>query len=108
MTWMRLCSSSELPQRTARAFRVRGIALAAARSGDAVFVLEDRCSHDDGPLGEGRVSDDGREIECPRHGARFDLATGRATRMPAISPITAYAAKVAGDDVLVDIPEDEA
>lgn len=105
MTWTRLCGVADLPQGGARVFTVGGTTLAAARSGSAVFVLENRCSHDDGPLGEGRLANDGREIECPRHGARFDLATGRATRMPAVSAIEAFPAKVEGDDVLVDLPE---
>lgn len=105
MTWARMCRSDDLPQREARVFEVAGISLAAARSGDRVFVVENRCSHDDGPLGEGSLAAEGREIECPRHGARFDLATGRATRMPAVAPIPVYAAKVEGGDVWVDLPE---
>lgn len=108
MTWTRLCAAADLPEGAARVFTVGGATLAAARSGTAVFVLENRCSHDDGPLGEGRLANEGREIECPRHGARFDLATGRATRMPAVTPIEAFPAKVEGGDVLVDLPEDPA
>ncbi len=101
MTARRLCSLADLPEGEASVFRLDGVELAAARSGTKVFVLENRCSHDDGPLGEGRLVDG--QIECPRHGARFDLATGRATRMPAVAPIAVYAARIAGDDVLVEI-----
>jgi 3-phenylpropionate/trans-cinnamate dioxygenase ferredoxin component len=104
--WARLCAVADLPPLEARVFRVGGFELAAARSGDAVFVVENRCSHDDGPLGEGRLSAEGREIECPRHGARFDLASGRATRMPAVSPIETFAARVEGDEVQVELPEE--
>ena len=74
-----------------------------ARSGKTVFVVEDRCSHDDGELSEGVLH--GAEIECPRHGARFDMSNGHATRMPAVAPIETFAARVEGDDVLVDVPE---
>jgi 3-phenylpropionate/trans-cinnamate dioxygenase ferredoxin subunit len=96
----RLCSLAELPEGAARVFDVDGVSLAAARAGTKVFVVENRCSHDDGPLGEGRVF--GPEIECPRHGARFDLASGKATRMPAIAPIETFAATIEGNDVFVE------
>ena len=101
MTARRLCSLADLPEGEARVFVVDGVELAAARSGTKVFVVENRCSHDDGPLGEGRLF--GGEIECPRHGARFDLASGRATRMPAVAPIATYAARIEGKDVLVEV-----
>jgi 3-phenylpropionate/trans-cinnamate dioxygenase ferredoxin subunit len=98
-----MCGLAELPEGAAKVFLVEGVSLAAARSGTKVFVVENRCSHDDGPLGEGRMF--GTEIECPRHGARFDVTTGRATRMPAIAPIASYAATVEGDAVFVEMPE---
>jgi 3-phenylpropionate/trans-cinnamate dioxygenase ferredoxin subunit len=101
VTARRLCALADLPEGGARVFEIDGVALAAARSGTRVFVVENRCSHDDGPLGEGRLV--GGEIECPRHGARFDLASGRATRMPAVAPIVTYTAKIEGKDVLVEI-----
>ncbi len=100
----RLCALADLPEGGVRVFEIAGLRLAAARSGDAVFVVEDRCSHDDGELGEGRLR--GTEVECPRHGARFDMASGRATRMPAVAPIETFAARLDGDDVLVDLPQD--
>lgn len=99
----RLCAVADLPEGAARVFEVDGVPLAAARSGAKVFVVENRCSHDDGPLGEGRVL--GAEIECPRHGARFDLASGRATRMPAVAPIETFDASIDGIDVFVEMAE---
>jgi 3-phenylpropionate/trans-cinnamate dioxygenase ferredoxin subunit len=109
VTERRLCAAADLPPGTVRVFEFGPLALAAARVGNAVHVVENRCSHDDGPLGAGTVqerSPGAPEIECPRHGARFDLATGRATRMPAVGPIERFPARVAGEDVLVDLPED--
>ena len=107
MATEKLCALADLPEGAARVFEVGDFRLAAARSGDAVFVVEDRCSHDDGELGEGLVtcSDSAVEIECPRHGARFDMSSGAATRMPAVAPIEVFTAKVEGDDVYVDLPE---
>ena len=56
------------------------------------YALEDRCSHQDYPLASGEL--DGNEIECPFHGARFDVRTGRATQLPAIRPVRVFEAKV--------------
>jgi 3-phenylpropionate/trans-cinnamate dioxygenase ferredoxin subunit len=103
MATERLCGLADLPEGEAKVFEVGEFRLAAARSGDTVFVVEDRCSHDDGALGEGVLRDN--EIECPRHGARFDMATGNATRMPAVAPIESFSARIADGDVLVDLPE---
>ena len=52
-----------------------------------LFALEDRCSHDDGPLCEGDFDCAERVAVCPRHGARFDIATGRALTLPAYIPV---------------------
>jgi 3-phenylpropionate/trans-cinnamate dioxygenase ferredoxin subunit len=103
MAEQRLCAVSDLPEGAAKVFEIGDVRLAAARAGNAVFVVEDRCSHDDGELGEGVLVE--TEIECPRHGARFEMSTGIATRMPAIAPIETFAARIDGDDVMVDIPE---
>jgi 3-phenylpropionate/trans-cinnamate dioxygenase ferredoxin subunit len=108
MATERLCAVADLPEGAARVFEIDDFRLAAARSGTAIFVVEDRCSHDDGELGAGVVTcaDDGTvEIECPRHGARFDMANGAQTRMPAVAPIEVFVARVEGADIFVDLPE---
>ena len=105
MTLHRLCRTVDLIDGSVRTFDVGPWSLAAARSGTAVFVLENRCSHDDGPIGEGRLVPAVAEIECPRHGGRFALATGCATRMPAVSPIERFEARIDGDHVVVELPE---
>ena len=99
----RLCALADLPEGAVKVFEIGEFRLAAARSGDVVFVVEDRCSHDDGELGEGELH--GAEIECPRHGARFDMSNGNATRMPAVAPIETFTARVEDDAVIVDLPE---
>ena len=64
-----------------------------------IYAVEDVCTHDDGPLGEGTLR--GCEIECPRHGARFDVTTGAVTRMPAAAPVRTFEVKVEGDRIFV-------
>ena len=65
------------------------------------YAIRDVCTHDDGPLVEGFV--DGCEIECPRHGARFDLRDGSVTAPPAMIPIPVYPVRVQGDEVQVQV-----
>ncbi|MFM8582440.1 MAG: iron-sulfur cluster assembly protein [Planctomycetaceae bacterium] len=69
------------------------------RADGRYYAIEDLCSHDGQPLTDGPVV--GHSVECPRHGARFDLRTGKALCMPAIEPIAVYAVRIEGDQVLL-------
>jgi 3-phenylpropionate/trans-cinnamate dioxygenase ferredoxin subunit len=69
------------------------------RVGGDVFALDDVCTHDGGPLGEGELV--GYEIACPRHGAKFDIRDGAALTMPATKPTVAHEVKIVGDDIMV-------
>lgn len=75
-------------------FHVGGHSILVANVEGVFYAIEDRCTHDDGPLAEGRVIARRCEVECPRHGARFDLKTGKATALPAFAPVAAYAVRV--------------
>ncbi len=68
------------------------------------YAIADLCTHDGGPLAEGKIFD--CQVECPRHGALFDLKTGVGT-LPAVAPVPTYAVKVEGDDIYVQKPEEE-
>ena len=65
------------------------------------FAIEDRCSHDDGPLCEGEWDCEACEVVCPRHGARFDLRTGTALSLPAYLPVATYPVRVRDDGMIV-------
>src|SRR4051794_8427883 len=67
------------------------------------FCIDDVCTHDGGPLGEGKLC--GFEIACPRHGARFDVRTGGVKSMPATEDTGSHEVKVVGDDIYVKINE---
>jgi 3-phenylpropionate/trans-cinnamate dioxygenase ferredoxin component len=75
--------------------------IAVFKVGDSFYAIEDICTHDDGPLAEGDLH--GTEIECPRHGARFDITTGRVLSFPAITDVPWYAVQVIGDAVQVKV-----
>ncbi len=66
------------------------------------FAIADVCSHDDGPVGEGELH--GYEINCPRHGAAFDVRSGKVLSLPAIVDIPAYPVRVVDGEVLVGMP----
>jgi 3-phenylpropionate/trans-cinnamate dioxygenase ferredoxin subunit len=67
------------------------------------YAIDDVCTHDGGPLGEGQL--DGFTIACPRHGAKFDVRTGRALTMPATRATGAHEVRIEGDTVLVKLAE---
>jgi 3-phenylpropionate/trans-cinnamate dioxygenase ferredoxin subunit len=65
------------------------------------FAIGDVCSHDDGPLGDGVI--EGHNVVCPRHGAEFDVRTGKAMAMPAVIDIPAYPVQVRNGNIFVGI-----
>lgn len=67
------------------------------------FAIGNLCSHDDGPLGDGALENT-YEISCPRHGAHFDVRSGKALSLPAIEDIPAYPIRVRGDDIEIGLP----
>ena len=58
--------------------------------GGSLYAIEDRCSHDDGPLCEGDWEQDTCRVICPRHGSAFDLESGRPLSLPAFAPVATY------------------
>ena len=67
------------------------------------YAIDDVCTHDDGPLGEGEI--DGCEIICPRHGARFDIRTGKVMTLPAVQGVRAYPIRVKDGMLEIGIEE---
>lgn len=68
-----------------------------------LFAIGDVCTHDDGPLGDGTL--EGFNIVCPRHGAEFDVRTGKVMQMPAVVDIPAYPVQVRGGTIFVGVPK---
>lgn len=92
----------EIEPGTARVVEVQGQSIALCRVEDGeLYAIENRCTHDDGPLGEGEL--DGDRIECPRHGALFDVTTGRAVTLPAIGKVRCFAVSVDDRQVQIEV-----
>jgi 3-phenylpropionate/trans-cinnamate dioxygenase ferredoxin subunit len=72
--------------------------------GDLV-AIEDRCSHDDGPLCEGDWEPDECVVVCPRHGSRFDIRSGRPLTLPAYQPVDTFPVRARDGVVVVELPD---
>jgi 3-phenylpropionate/trans-cinnamate dioxygenase ferredoxin subunit len=92
--------AGEIPPGTSRIVRLDDQPVAVFHLEDGWYAIEDVCTHDGGPVAEGRL--EGSIIECPRHGAKFDVRTGAALTFPAVSPVATYAVRVVGDEVQVE------
>lgn len=85
----------------AHKLEIDGETVCLVRIGDAVYALDDTCSHADASLSEGELYDDDLEIECPLHGSTFSLTDGEPQCLPATEPVRVWQVAVDGDDVLV-------
>ena len=104
MTWVDVCPADELPPGAMKLVpNGQFDAVGVYNCDGELRAIEDRCSHDDGPLCEGDWEPDECVVTCPRHGARFDLATGRPLSLPAIVPVAVFPVRVEDGIVQVDL-----
>ena len=102
MPEVEVCPLEELLPGTVRIVEVEPLLSIGVYNCDGMlYALEDRCSHDDGPLCEGDFDCAEGIVVCPRHGARFDIATGRALTLPAYIPVETYTVRVREDGIVV-------
>ena len=80
---------------------VNGKEIALCNVGGTFYAIDNICTHDGGSLDQGHL--EWNVVECPRHGARFDVRTGRALCLPAVLPVGTYKVVVEGDDVKVAV-----
>ena len=100
-SWVGVAKTSEIPVGQLKPVRVQGKSLLICHAAEGFFAVDDTCTHDDGPLADGWL--EGDAIECPRHGARFDVTSGKVLCLPAAVPIHSYPVLVEGDEVKVEI-----
>jgi 3-phenylpropionate/trans-cinnamate dioxygenase ferredoxin subunit len=93
---------------TGRKVEIDGLEILLVRIDDDIYAISDTCSHADVSLSNGFVEADDCAVECPKHGASFDLRTGEALTLPAIRPVPTYeVAVIDGDVVLTLAPLEE-
>lgn len=100
--WIAAAGETELADGEFRILEVAGLIVALYRIGDGYYAIEDVCTHDGGELAGGPV--EGFEIECLRHGARFDLRTGAALCAPAHVPTRTLRTRVRDGQIWIAAP----
>jgi 3-phenylpropionate/trans-cinnamate dioxygenase ferredoxin component len=98
-----VCSLSELAPGERRLVEFDDLEIGVFNCAGTVYAIEDRCSHDDGPLVEGQLDQDACTIECPRHGSRFDLATGKPKTLPAYIPVDTFPVIIEDDKIKLEV-----
>jgi 3-phenylpropionate/trans-cinnamate dioxygenase ferredoxin component len=93
-TTVEVCGADELRPGDSRIVEFDGRKVGVFNAGGDLYAVEDRCSHDDGPLAEGPFDPERKTVECPRHGSLFDLTTGRPKTLPAYLPVDTFPVRV--------------
>ena len=101
MNWHATVSADAIPEGAGTSVEVGGTRIALFRLGTEIHAIGDRCSHAEASLSEGEVFDD--EVECPRHGATFDITTGEALTLPASRPVPVFPVRVVDGTVEVGV-----
>ena len=94
---------SELVSGVATRVVVDGVPVAVVRLDDAVYAIDDVCSHANVSLADGEVWPDACTLECPRHGSAFNLVTGQPDTLPATVPVTVHRVAIDGDVVTIEV-----
>ncbi|CAN5765452.1 non-heme iron oxygenase ferredoxin subunit [soil metagenome] len=103
MSWIEVTEVTRVPQGGGLRVEIGEERIALFRVGEDVYALGDRCSHAEASLAEGDVF--GTEVECPRHGSAFDLATGEPNALPATRPVPVFDVKVEDGIVFVRLEQ---
>jgi naphthalene 1,2-dioxygenase system ferredoxin subunit len=104
MAWRRLAAVTDIPDDAPLETGVEALPLALFKVGDEIFCTANLCTHAEAFLSDGFL--EGYEIECPLHGARFDIRDGRVLCAPADKDIATYPIRIDGDEVFVDVGGD--
>ena len=99
-----VCTLAELAEGEMRLIEAGGRKIGVFHCADGeLYAIEDRCSHDDGPLAEGEFDGGSCTVECPRHGSLFDLRTGKPRTLPAYRPVSTFEVRVDDGEVKLEV-----
>ncbi|MBK6318034.1 MAG: non-heme iron oxygenase ferredoxin subunit [Dehalococcoidia bacterium] len=101
MTWFKVANAGDIEAGQAKVVEAGGKRIALCNTGDGIYAIDDMCSHDRGPLDQGKLI--GHRIECPRHGAQFDVTNGKVLSLPAVRPIRSYPTRLDGKEIEVEV-----
>jgi 3-phenylpropionate/trans-cinnamate dioxygenase ferredoxin subunit len=89
-----VCPLEELPPNSVKIVHADQLSVGVYNLNGELYAIEDRCSHDDGPLAEGEFDAEEAVVICPRHGSKFDIRSGRALTLPAFLPVDTFPVRV--------------
>jgi 3-phenylpropionate/trans-cinnamate dioxygenase ferredoxin subunit len=98
-----ICPASELPPGAMRMVTWEDLEIGVFNCAGELLAIEDRCSHDDGLLVEGDLDEATCTVECPRHGSRFDLRTGKPLNLPAYEPVDTFPVSVVDGVITIEV-----
>ncbi len=99
--FVKVATTADIPPGKVNVYEVDGRQIAVCNVDGTFYAIDDICTHDGGSLDQGEL--EGDQIECPRHGACFDVKTGRALTLPAVMPVQSYPVQVNGDAIEVSV-----
>ena len=103
MTALDVAPEDEFPPGSVKIVRSGSLVVGVYNCNGGLYAIEDRCSHDDGPLCEGDWDTDTCTVICPRHGSAFELASGRPLSLPAYEPVETFPVQIVDGVVRVDV-----
>jgi 3-phenylpropionate/trans-cinnamate dioxygenase ferredoxin component len=98
-----VCPLAELPEGSFTTIEWDDLDIGVFHCNGELFAIEDRCSHDDGPLAEGTFDPSACTVECPRHGSRFDLRTGSPQSLPAYAPVETFTVRIQDNMITLEV-----
>ncbi|HQY91075.1 non-heme iron oxygenase ferredoxin subunit [Caldilinea sp.] len=101
--YVNVAALAAIPVGGSKLVEVNRVRIALFNLDGEIYAIEDTCTHDGGPLVEGTIVN-GCQVQCPRHGARFDIRTGAALSFPAFEPTNTYAVQVKDGEVWIEPP----
>ena len=102
--YVKVAALADIPLNSSKLVEVNRVRVALFNLNGEIYAIEDTCTHDGGPLVEGAIVND-CQVQCPRHGARFDIRTGAALSFPAFEPTNTYAVQIKDGEIWVERPQ---
>jgi 3-phenylpropionate/trans-cinnamate dioxygenase ferredoxin subunit len=98
-----ICPADSLPPGAVRLVAWEDLEIGVFNCAGELLAIEDRCSHDDGELVDGELDEATCTVECPRHGSRFDLRTGKPVNLPAYEPVDTFLVTVQDGMIKIEV-----
>ena len=102
--FVKVAALTDIPAGASKLVEVNQVRVALFNLDGEIYAIEDVCTHDGGPLVEGTIVNE-CQVQCPRHGARFDIRTGTALSFPAFEATNTYAVQIKDGAVWIEQPE---